>query len=214
MTNSIHQRSQSSPFLTVVNIIIIIIMWSMGFGYYDEYYEGGRVNRSGWSDKSAAASRREAQAKQLLDTFLEQCAKLPPSSFPKTEENLVTADIHLTNPCWSSFRKYALSKGCQVKRREASLTERRVTHDKRKGKMYVVSATLPVHPSQAVQAQKEKEEQAAVAAAKRKEREQKRAEEKKRQEQVKRRKIEDAYQKVVANVLSTENSASAAIARQ
>jgi len=42
---------------------------------------------------------------------------------------------------------------------------------KRKGKMYVINATLPVHPSQAVQAEKQYQVQAAESAAKRKERE-------------------------------------------
>ena len=56
-----------------------------------------------------------------------------------------------------------------MKRREATMEERK--YAKRKGKMYVISATLPVHPSQAVQAEKQYQVQAAESAAKRKERE-------------------------------------------
>lgn len=181
-------------------------MWGSvwGFGYYDDE---GRVDRAGWSAKSAAASRRERQAKQLLDGFLDQCSKLNPSTdFPRTCDNLVTADIHLTQPCWLSFRKYALSRGCQVKRREATVAERRATGDKRKGKMYVISATLPVHPSRAVQAAENRKVQAAAASAKRKEREEKKAEVRAREEQIKRQRIADAYHRVVADLAARQHS--------
>lgn len=181
----------------------------LGFGYYDDG-GGCHVNRSGWHDKSAAASRREEQAKKLLDAFLEQSSKLAKTAFPRTQENLVTADVHLTNPCWLSFRKYALSKGVTVKRREATLAERK--DDKRKGKMYVISATLSVHPSQAVQAEEEHKVQAAESAAKRKEREAARAQEKAREEQAKRQRIANAYNCVVADLRKAAPAAAAAAA--
>ena len=173
-------------------------MWGYGgFGYDD----GGRVDRGGWSEKSAAASRREQQAKQLLDTFLLQSAKLPADlTFPRRMKISSQLMSISRNPCWLSFRKYALSKGCHVKRREATLAERQATGDKRKGKMYVISATLPVHPSQAVQAEEQRKEQAAANLAKRKEREAEKAIEKERENQVKRQRISDAYHQVVANL--------------
>lgn len=172
-------------------------MWS--FGSYGDY-DDGRVDRDCWAQKSAAASRREEEAKKLLDTFIGKCAKLPQADFPKTDNNLIKANIHLTNPCWLSFRKYALSKGCQVKRREATVTERQDSKNKRKGKMYVISATLSVHPSRAVAAVEEKKQQSAVASAKRKEREKQKAEEKANEDTIKRQRIIDAYDQIAAGL--------------
>lgn len=138
-----------------------------GSGFYDSYDEG-RVDRSDWATKSVAATRREAEAMKLFDAFLDSCKGLAPNQFPVTEQ-VVGADIHLTNPCWLDFRKYVQSKGCTAKRREATLAERKATHDKqRNGKMYVISVTVPVHPSQAVAISKQKQEEAAAAAVERK----------------------------------------------
>jgi hypothetical protein len=144
-------------------------MFHMGFYNYGYDDDDGRIDRSDWAIKSAAATRREAEARKLFDAFLESCQGLTPTHFPVTEQ-VVGADIHLTNPCWLDFRKYVQSKGCTAKRREATLAERKDTHNhkQRRGKMYLISVTVPGHPSQAVAISKQKQEEAAAAAVERK----------------------------------------------
>jgi len=118
-------------------------MWSsMLFGgYSDPYDDGWGVNRSGWAEKSDAAIRRENAANDLFDAFLKKCASYDPndkSIFPITEE-VVKANVYLTGPCYTSFRKRVLAKNCKVKRREATPQERKESGDKRKGKLYVIN---------------------------------------------------------------------------
>jgi hypothetical protein len=138
--------------------------------HFSGYGFGGDdgVNRRNWADKSQAAIRREYQAKQLVDTFITECNNTKQDvDFPLTQEAVVTADIHLTDACWKSFRKYVEAKGCQAKRREASYPERKGAT--RKGKMYVINIVVPAHPARAVEAAVLKKQQAEEAAEKRRE---------------------------------------------
>ncbi|KAL3903521.1 MAG: hypothetical protein SGARI_005342 [Bacillariaceae sp.] len=125
-------------------------MWSVGYGYSRDYDDDCGFSRSGWSEKSAAALRRERQADSLFDQFLKKCSELPldTSDFPITEE-VVKANTHLTGSCYTSFRKRVELKGCRAKKREATIQERKESRDKRKGKLYVISITCPVHPTAA-----------------------------------------------------------------
>mmetsp|Transcript_2251 Transcript_2251/g.3336 ORF Transcript_2251/g.3336 Transcript_2251/m.3336 type:complete len:109 (+) Transcript_2251:580-906(+) len=94
--------------------------------------------------------------------------------FPGEEPKLVPPENYLTGPCWLSFRKYAISKGVQIGRREATPQEREAYGDKRKGKIYLIWAKLPTHPSKAIAYAKSKEMQPKKASTERKEREEKR----------------------------------------
>jgi hypothetical protein len=96
----------------------------------------------------------------LLDAFLQQCALWQESDFPVTEQ-VVSADTHLTDACWKSFRRRVEDKGCKPKRREATFQERLASKDKHKGKLYGISVTCPVHPTKVQQAK----EQARLEAA-------------------------------------------------
>ncbi len=131
-----------------------------GGGFYDDY----GVNRSGWAEKSNAALRREAEAKRLFTEWLAACADQPESAFPVSAD-VVPATTHLTAACWKTFKQLATAKGCKVKRREATAGER--GSDKRRGKMYVIVCTCPVHPGKALAAAAEAKAKAAAAKAKR-----------------------------------------------
>jgi hypothetical protein len=113
--------------------------------YHHRYKMDERVDRSDWRDKSDAALRREHQAKELLDAFLQEAESM--TTFPVTKDDLVPASLHLTFECWKSFKEYAVKKGCTTKRRVATMPERIAAKDMRKGKMYVVAVTIPAHPS-------------------------------------------------------------------
>jgi hypothetical protein len=179
-------------------------MFSSYFG--DGFYgndDHGVTSRDCWNEKSQAAIRRQTEAINLFEEFLSKCRSL--TQFPVTEE-VVPATTHLTGPCWNDFRRHVESKGCHAKRKEATLQERE--KDKRKGKMYVISITVPVHPSQAVAVAEEQHKKAEENAKKRKERaaiieaqkkeEQKRTEKKRRLEEAERQaSIAAQYQAIV-----------------
>lgn len=172
-------------------------MWFGGYGY-DDGGLPGRGERDGWAEKSSAATAREDCAKKMLDSWIELCSKFDVAKFPVEEASLIPAKVHLTDACWKSFRKYAINeKGVKVGRREATPQERKESGDKRRGKLYVISVKLLVHPSNAVEASKTKKEKAKVALEKRKEREAQREEERKLAELVKRQKVITVYQRIL-----------------
>lgn len=152
------------------------MFWCNDFG--GDFGEDG-VNRSDWRVKSDAAVRRQTEAIALFDKFLEETEKA--TVFPITKE-LVPVTTHLTEPCWHTFRKHVESKGCHAKRRLATEFEREGVKE-RKGKMYVVSVTVPVHPSQAVAVNEVRKHHAEQEAVKRKEKAQALAARKKAEEE-------------------------------
>mmetsp|Transcript_40733 Transcript_40733/g.85574 ORF Transcript_40733/g.85574 Transcript_40733/m.85574 type:complete len:295 (+) Transcript_40733:89-973(+) len=179
------------------------------FGFRS-YFGGGYgfddwgPDRSGWAEKSDAALRRERAANDLFDAFLEKCAALDAndkSLFPFTEE-VVKADTHLTGACYTSFRKRVMNKGCKVKRREATRSERQASGDTRKGKLYVISITCPVHPNKvadakaAAAARKKKAQEAADRKA---EKERKERQERERLAALQRAKVRDTYDSIVGS---------------
>lgn len=111
------------------------------------------------------ALRRETEAKQLFTVWFAALSDEPESAFPVSAD-VVPATTHLTGACWKSFKQFATAKGCKVKRRVATASERGT--DKRKAKMYVIVCTCPVHPGKALAAAAEAKRQAAAAKAKRK----------------------------------------------
>ena len=86
--------------------------------------------------------------------------------------------MHLTDPCWKTFKGYVTDKGCTAKRRQVAGAElaSMAPKDRRSGKMYIISVTIPTHPDLARAALKEKEATAAAALAQRKADEQRKAE--------------------------------------
>ena len=180
-----------------------IIDSMFGFDRYDrcDYYgfDSYGPNRRNWREKSDAAMRREYQAKQLVDAFIEECKT--ETSFPVTKE-IVPASVHLTEACWKTFKQYVVAKGCKTKRREATVAERRASKDTRKGKLWVTSVTVPVNPTQL----DEKKKQDAIAAEERKKKalqaaEKKRLAEEKKAEQE--RAIQAKAKEIFTDVVAT-----------
>lgn len=143
-------------------------MWDDIFGYSrfggfgGGYGWDGGPDRSTWREKSDAALRRERDAVSRFDAFLKECESS--TTFPVTKE-VVPPQVHLTDACWKTFKQHVLATGCTTKRREATREERLKSKDTRKGKLYVISVTCPIHPSQAKEAALEKKQKAAAAAA-------------------------------------------------
>jgi len=134
-----------------------------GYGSYNDFGDGDGVDRQGWRDKSDAAQQREDSAMGCFSRFLTK-AKTE-QSFPFTED-VVPAHCHLTDACWKSFKQVVTASGCTAKRREITNQEKLAITPKskaRKGKMYVVSVTAPVHPDQAAAILKEKKIKADAA---------------------------------------------------
>jgi len=146
-----------------------------GGGGYDDFGFDGGPDRRNWRDKSDAAIRRENQAKGLFDAFFEK-AKAPSTQFPLTQE-LVPCRVHLTEPCWMTFKQYVAAKGCTAKRRQATPAERKASQETRKSKLWVVSVTIPVHPAQALEVKRQKEAKAKAAAEAKKKKQEAAAEE-------------------------------------
>ena len=94
---------------------------------------GSACLRSPRSDKSAAASRREAAALQKFNLHLATLSAASDTVYPIVQD-VVGADLHLTQPCWKTFKQHVVSKGCTCKRREATPAERSASGDHRKSK--------------------------------------------------------------------------------
>ena len=96
-----------------------------GFGLYGGY-GGGGLNRASWREKSDAATRREDLAKK---TFNEKLATLANDTdtirafqhYPKQQllvSGLIEPQVHLTGPCWKTFKQHVIAKQCSVRRRK------------------------------------------------------------------------------------------------
>jgi len=172
-----------------------------GLGGYDDW----GPDRRNWRDKSDAARRRETQAIALFDAFLVECKTA--TSFPVTNEALVPPQVHLTDACWKTFKNHVTDKGCTTKRREATHAERIASKEMRKGKLYVISATVPVHPDQAKEVMRNKKQKADAAAEAKKKRQEEAAEKKRLEEQRKAEeeralslKVKQEYEDLIASM--------------
>ena len=120
-----------------------------GYGGFGGGYGGG-VNRSNWAEKSGAAIRRENEAKKAFTDKLAELAndesKLTEfAAYPKQSlliRGLLLPTCHLTAPCWKTFKAVVLSKGCSVRRRTATPTERQTLRISKKSKVYYMDVTF------------------------------------------------------------------------
>ena len=120
-----------------------------------------------------------------------------------TSLHLHRANNHLTSACWTSFHRRVESKGCKAKRREATDAEKKDARHHRKGKAYVISVTMPVHPSKMseyLENQKEvaaaRKEKAKLAKERKLEKEKLAKEERERLAKLHREKVRQEYAKL------------------
>lgn len=96
---------------------------------------------SGFAQKSAAASGREEDAKSK---FLELMAATNPLPASKETFDLLLPSLHLTGPCYTSFRAFVLAHSgwsiCRKKATEDEKKEHGMTA--RKSAVYFVTATF------------------------------------------------------------------------
>ena len=143
------------------------------------YPNGDVIDRSSFALKSAAASRRENEAKQMFDTFLAELAAADNSDaeegvvnkYPLTQE-VVPPSTHLTAICWKEFKRHVTATGCNAKRRLISDSEKQALPKaaRKKGKMHSVMVTVPVHPSKLADDMEAKKIKKAAAEQRKKER--------------------------------------------
>ncbi|KAJ1450220.1 hypothetical protein M885DRAFT_533047 [Pelagophyceae sp. CCMP2097] len=97
------------------------------------------VDRSGFAEKSAAAQRREDEAKEAFDVMREGAEA---DSGGKVTVELLQPSAHLTGPCWSAFSKHVKSfAGWSAKRRVASEDEKREHAQTRQAKCYFIDVS-------------------------------------------------------------------------
>ena len=114
-------------------------MYGGGYGGY-----GGGLNRSGWAQKSAAATRREESAKKILTTKITELARGPNTGDGGVKcEGLIPPGTHLTGPCWKTFKAFAANQGCNAKRRVATPAEKRAAKETRQSKCYWIDVIIP-----------------------------------------------------------------------
>jgi hypothetical protein len=125
---------------------------------------------------------------------------------------LIDPALHLTGPCWSSFRKHVISKGATVTRHKATLEERaQVPKDKnRSGTLYFISATIPVHPSKTVAHAKQAKQEAARKAEEREKKTQEAAKRKEEREHQHQQAVQEAYNALVVPPIPPESVPSVA----
>ena len=113
-----------------------------GFDPYDDMDMDGGPNRSGFAQKSAAAKGREEHAEAAFQRLKSTQEKLPDGITEKTTFDLLAPSKHLTQPCYTSFRKYVMKHpGWSVVRKEATAEEKRAHKETRQGKCYFIKAT-------------------------------------------------------------------------
>ena len=100
---------------------------------------GYEVDRSGWAKKSRAAEVREQEAK---DAFMEMKQEVEKQGVAVVGRNLLKPSTHLTNACWKDFKAFVIKNaGWKVRRREASLIEKRALGEFRKGSTYFIDVS-------------------------------------------------------------------------
>ena len=99
------------------------------------------IDRSNFAAKSQAALRRERDALEIFDEYRIESSAHPNDAI--TDAILLPPWLHLTNPCWKTFRKYVSSfPGWTTKRRVATPEEKIAAKAKRKGQVYFVMVSF------------------------------------------------------------------------
>lgn len=115
-----------------------------GFGRYGGYGlfdEDDHLHRGDWSEKSGAASSREASARSAFTELRGEFAANGPEKEATVE--LLKPSTHLTAPCWRDFKKFVTQhEGWSTKRRQATDAEKRQHGETRKGAVYFVDVTF------------------------------------------------------------------------
>ena len=138
-------------------------MW----GYVDRYDGGGRYT-DGWgnpkfknmADKSQAAIKRENEAKEKFNEARKEFEKSDTIEGMKARSKhrieLLQPSCHLTDACWSTFRKHVIkNERWTAKRRVATEEEKKASGEKRKGKVYFVDVVYSA-PSKSAASKKNK----------------------------------------------------------
>jgi len=80
------------------------------------------LNRACWSAKSEIALKREAEAFHKFDQLVAETLQTPEEP---ASGSLIGPELHLTDPCFKTFRKYVMRHpGWSVKRRLATEEEK------------------------------------------------------------------------------------------
>ena len=108
--------------------------------------EDGFFCRSGWAEKSGAASRREETAVKAFDTArLEMESRDDLSAGSRESVQLLKPSCPLTQACWKSFRGHVQGfEGWTTRRRVATEEEKKKHGEKRKSAAYFTEITYTV----------------------------------------------------------------------
>jgi len=128
---------------------------SYGAAYGYEYDDGHPRYRN-MAEKSAAALRREEEAKNKFEEAREQLESkedLKPGT--KITMELLKPSCHLTGPCWTTFLRHVRShEGWVAKRREATAEEKQQHKETRKGKVYFIDLVFNVPKAKGIMEKK------------------------------------------------------------
>ena len=132
------------------------------FGFEDLLGCGPDVDRSSFSDKSAAAQRREDDAKARFQQRKVETEAAPPSK--KTTYDLLGPEVHLTQVCYKAFRKHvtATAPAWTVARTKATPEQKAAAKQTRKADVYFTKVTY--HPEKDLRRRDENVEPAAKKA--------------------------------------------------
>ena len=104
------------------------------WGYSDD------VGRHTWRSKSDAAMRREQQAKDAFTSLKAQAHK--DGVAHKTTFDLLPPSVHLTQPCWKTFRQFVTGHaGWSISRTAATAAEKAEHKETRQATVYFTTLT-------------------------------------------------------------------------
>ena len=104
------------------------------WGYSDD------VGRHTWRSKSDAAMRREQQAKDAFTSLKAQAHQ--DGVAHKTTFDLLPPSVHLTQPCWKTFRQFVTGHaGWSVSRTAATAVEKAEHKETRQATVYFTTVT-------------------------------------------------------------------------
>jgi len=109
-------------------------------------YDDGHPRYENYAEKSAAALRREEEAKTKFQEAREELeGREDLVAGSKITVELLKPSCHLTGACWSTFLRHVRShEGWVAKRREATAEEKKQHKETRRGKVYFVDVVYNV----------------------------------------------------------------------